>query len=634
MIMKFFLVFFSILKYTQSQHTCKCDITQLEQIESLNNRFKRIRIEEPNGFNKYSLTLLSQNKNVDCFSKSVYTNNKCISCSSDGWSDFYDCPIISCDKEDVKDPFVIETPTISSLDQNLFQTEQALAVYNFSPGKKICKYCQPNGQWSKFADTNNCLRITRPKSKCKLSDLIILEEKQLDYVRLHMETPEGFKIERTSSEIPSNSIIVYQSYLGTLAGIYRDINFEPADSFRKKYCRYCENGIWSEIESCIEFKCNKDLLTGTPQLFIIDKNQKVLSENQTFFKPNSVLAVYHFGSDKFCKKCQENGEWSKYSSPDLCKFKPKEKLNSEIRTDKFMQKLYKNETYCSLKDQKAIYLVLPNKKRVLKNSEISDKILAPSRSLIFTQTEKCSQCINGQWSAQSECEFNYCIRDEVENGVFKRSDMSLVEDSQNIFQPGTVLVEYSLTETTKLCRICELVNGSKAQWSKFSASSLCIAENAFFKNPQKLKLAPKFCFLNEKIEKSDYIFQNVVSWNVKFYLNRDPIPDSSMAVYLKERKYWCSKCVNGKWETDFEKCPIEFTIKKCDPRKVFNANYFVFASDGMLLSESEKNELIYPGEVMAVYEFGLQKFCKECHPDGFWSALPTYKLCNKVNWSL
>ena len=110
--------------------------------------------------------------------------------------------------------------------------------------------------------------------------------------------------------------------------------------------------------------------------------------------------------------------------------------------------------------------------------------------------------------------------------------MSVASTSQNIFEPGTIMVEYVLSSNTKVCKICESVNGT-AQWSRNSQSVLCDAKKAFSSH-NIVKTSTKFCKLNETLERKGFILQHVISWNVKFYLTNDPIPESSMAVYVNE----------------------------------------------------------------------------------------------------
>ncbi|RNA10661.1 hypothetical protein BpHYR1_025298 [Brachionus plicatilis] len=628
----FYLFISRLFIFTEN---CRCEFEELDSFDVLFNE-TRIRIEYPDGLDKYNPDHLNQNSFLDCGSKAIYSGQKCRLCSVDGWSNFFECQINSCDSKLIKAPFVIETYDLKQISQShvLFKPGEALAVYNFAPGKRICKYCQSNGEWSRLADNINCKKVKKPKPHCKYSELLSLEDKKVDFVRLQMETEEGFDVTKfmiDQDKIPSNTIVVYQSYLRNLAGIERGFSpyLESALSFRKKYCRYCENGQWSQIESCVEFRCNKKLLTGKPQLFLLNRSQQ-LKEEQFYFKSNSVLALYYFGSDKYCKQCDQNGEWSKFSLPELCTFNQSSNVFKRQR-ELFMNKLFKKEASCEITNKKFLYILLVNKKTVLLRSDVLHNSLIPSRSTAFYHNNKCIQCVNGQWSDESDCEFNYCLKDDVDKGVFRMRDSSVPDDRQNIFEPGSVLVEYKLSESTKMCKICEIVNGSRPSWSKYASSYWCSSQNAFFFS-RNIHLIQKFCPIDRTIEEKGYIFLHVVSWNGRHYINKGPVPDTSVAVYVVDNVRWCSKCVDGEWESTFSECPVEFSTKKCDPKNLNGINYLVFVSSGLLLSDREKNELVFPGEVMAVYEFGLTKYCKECKIDGNWSLFPQTDLCKNINW--
>lgn len=98
------------------------------------------------------------------------------------------------------------------------------------------------------------------------------------------------------------------------------------------------------------------------------------------------------------------------------------------------------------------------------------------------------------------------------------------------------------------------------------------------------------------------------------------------------RKY-CRRCIEGRWDLEYTLCPIEFTIKKCDPVKIRGVSYFVYVHDGAKLTRDEAVNLVYPGQVAAVYVFGIQRYCKLCNSDGTWSSYPQFQLCNLIKWS-
>ena len=88
-------------------------------------------------------------------------------------------------------------------------------------------------------------------------------------------------------------------------------DYNPSSSFVKKSCRYCSNGVWSDLESCTQLSCDRTAITGSPDFIMLSTNLKP-SDDQILFKPGSVVATFTFGSSLYCKQCHENGEWSRF----------------------------------------------------------------------------------------------------------------------------------------------------------------------------------------------------------------------------------------------------------------------------------------------------------------------------------
>ena len=142
---------------------------------------------------------------------------------------------------------------------------------------------------------------------------------------------------------------------------------------------------------------------------------------------------------------------------------------------------------------------------------------------------------------------------------------------------------------------------------------------------------------------SKYIRENVQNAYATSYIveGEQFAEDGSMAVYKTDQTYadlsklkmkYCRRCVNGAWALGLVACPVEFAMRKCDPSRLRGVNYFVYASDGARLNEEDRWQLMAPGRVLAVYEFGVQKYCKTCSEEGVWSSYPQYQLCALVNW--
>ena len=90
---------------------CTCKVGGLDEIEKLNKDLKRIRVEYPNGLNKYPDNQLSYNSYVDCDSMVLYeivsdrfkgvVNKKCRTCTRNGWSEIDACKVLRCDRDNL-----------------------------------------------------------------------------------------------------------------------------------------------------------------------------------------------------------------------------------------------------------------------------------------------------------------------------------------------------------------------------------------------------------------------------------------------------------------------------------------------------------------------------------------------------
>lgn len=256
----------------------------------------------------------------------------------------------------------------------------------------------------------------------------------------------------------------------------------------------------------------------------------------------------------------------------------------------------------------------------------------PSRSLSIYEvtnsgikTNYCSVCLNGIWTnitdkCAENSNINFCERNKLSNSnetPMKIIDMhnNKVSDTQEIFEPGSVMVIYELSETTRLCKICEEKNNSNADWSRYAEARLCHEPLALENNLRIRKFSNSCLIIDlQKDNETSYIKDRVMSWDAKRYLNEDDTEakDFSMAVFSSKLTYskYCRRCNNGKWDDEII-CPIEFIIKKCDPYVIRGANFFVNKFDGLKLDEDEKSDLVTPGNVIAVYQFGDQRYCKE-----------------------
>jgi hypothetical protein len=479
------------------------------------------------------------------------------------------------------------------------------------------------------------------------------------YNRLRVESPDGlFTLPMSISQVPSGSVAVYERYEAKLfthgselvrsTTTYR-YRLAPVTA-TKKYCRYCDDGEWSDIEQCVSLKCQKDILTGEPEISFINNNIKPPMQ-QTLFNPFTVIAIYTFGSAKFCKQCHENGEWSRYSVSELCNQElyggtvPTTSVRTITRKT-FGDTLYIEEPYmyakemsCSFKVLKThenmspfyvrLHVVSVDRKHKL-NENTGDTIASRSFVVYKKVDDKvsvrnfCRKCVNGVWSDISQDCSNgglyFCDREKLYgSATFRLPDNRPLATDVDLFEPGSVMAVYEISEVTKLCKKCE-PNG---EWSKYAEANLCEVDKAFaeyFAQRANVNTRPKAsCTIKDldKDEKSTYSRVGIDTADGKQRISGNHLaPDGSIAIYqtidlTKTVLRWCRKCDDGFWEPNYSACPQIFSITKCDTSKVRGVSYFVRTNDGSKLLEKEKQQLVIPGSVVAVYEFG-DRYCKMC----------------------
>lgn len=132
----------------------------------------------------------------DAINSSVVIKEKrCRECKNNGvWSDLKRCEKLRCDRDDLsgEEPiFRIVHPENAPAQQTLFLPDRVVAVY--SSGKK-CRECLRDGEWS--PERTSCFnkRITtlKPPLSCSLDDLLRIEYLQFHYVRIRIESPDGW----------------------------------------------------------------------------------------------------------------------------------------------------------------------------------------------------------------------------------------------------------------------------------------------------------------------------------------------------------------------------------------------------------------------------------------------------------
>jgi hypothetical protein len=76
-------------------------------------------------------------------------------------------------------------------------------------------------------------------------------------------------------------------------------------------------GFWTELVVCDTVRCDAELLRANPRLVTEWGEIKPLNGG-ALYTPSTVFAIYAFAFGPHCKRCESNGEWSRYALPELC----------------------------------------------------------------------------------------------------------------------------------------------------------------------------------------------------------------------------------------------------------------------------------------------------------------------------
>lgn len=126
---------------------------------------------------------------------------RCRECTMSGiWSELNGCKVLHCDRDDLSGApiFKLTGSEIATPQQTLFLAGRVLAIY---PARR-CRECLSSGDWSTKHASCPFKRLTtsRPQLSCSLDELIRIEFLQFNYVRIRIESDDGWtKICRISS---------------------------------------------------------------------------------------------------------------------------------------------------------------------------------------------------------------------------------------------------------------------------------------------------------------------------------------------------------------------------------------------------------------------------------------------------
>ncbi|CAF2723054.1 unnamed protein product [Rotaria sp. Silwood2] len=84
-----------------------------------------------------------------------------------------------------------------------------------------------------------------------------------------------------------------------------------------RFCRTCRDGFWTPLTVCEAVRCDAEFLRANPRLVTEWGEIKPL-DGGALYAPSTVFAIYAFAFGPHCKRCESNGQWSRYALPELC----------------------------------------------------------------------------------------------------------------------------------------------------------------------------------------------------------------------------------------------------------------------------------------------------------------------------
>ncbi|CAF1270330.1 unnamed protein product [Adineta ricciae] len=84
-----------------------------------------------------------------------------------------------------------------------------------------------------------------------------------------------------------------------------------------RFCRSCRDGFWTQLTVCDAVRCDAELLRANPRL-VTEWGEIKPIDGGALYAPSTVFAIYAFAFGPHCKRCEPNGQWSRYALPELC----------------------------------------------------------------------------------------------------------------------------------------------------------------------------------------------------------------------------------------------------------------------------------------------------------------------------
>jgi len=150
--------------------------------------------------------------------------------------------------------------------------------------------------------------IDRALAPCSIKLLNQIETHTVvpfEFRRLRFEQPDHhtkFRDDDTRENLPDLSTAVYE---------------RRSDPEGISFCRTCHDGQWSQLTVCEAIRCDAELLRASPRL-VTEWGEIKPVDGGVLYAPSTVFAIYAFGFGPHCKRCESNGQWSRYALPELC----------------------------------------------------------------------------------------------------------------------------------------------------------------------------------------------------------------------------------------------------------------------------------------------------------------------------
>ena len=257
---------------------------------------------------------------------------------------------------------------------------------------------------------------------------------------------------------------------------------------------------------------------------------------------------------------------------------------------------------------------------------------------------------------------------------------------QELFEPGRARIVYADKSSEdgsggggggEVCRTCAW-NGERAEWSRYASASQCGSKRRIMASlgtdtPSQQEEEEEdnggeeeLCISEPPRNDANYSLESIQTTDARRYLSEPAksntsaststpfvaYPSGSVAVYKRNGGggvKWCRRCSMmsaasgeasgssvGQWEAELTPCLMRHAVSKCRLRDARSPDFFVRTRDTLRLDEDDVDlgeQLVFPAEVMAVYEFGAVRYCKMCHSNGTWSAYPDRDVCKMIKWT-